>query len=113
MLRSTRGQNPALLSGRRGVVTADPLSAMTRTRSERLTRRLPRAGDAWTHSVYVGAPPVERTICPALVQTVRRPGFTGRIALFWHRLFRIRFSAAMGLIGVEGICLGRLTTGLL
>ena len=40
-----------------------------------------------------------RTICPALVRTVRRPSFTGRIALFWHRLRRIRFSATEGLGG--------------
>ena len=39
-----------------------------------------------------------RTICPASVRTVRRPGFTGRIALFGHRLPRIRFPAAKRLI---------------
>ena len=69
-------------------------------RSEHLTRRVPSAGDAWTHSLCVSAPPVERTICSALGRTVRRPSFTGRIALFRHRLSRTRFSAAMGLIRI-------------
>ena len=55
---------------------------MTRTRSEHLTRRIPRSGDASTHNLCVSAPPVERTIYPASVRTARRPGFTGRIALF-------------------------------
>lgn len=46
----------------------------------------------------MSAPPVERTICPALVRTVQRPGFTGRIALYQDRLSRIRFPAAKNLI---------------
>ena len=92
----------------------EPLSAQTRARSGHRTRRIPRAGDAWTHSLGVSAPPVERTICPALVRTVRRPSFTGPIALFRHRLSRIRFPAAMGLIGVviQGLRSGQLQAAL-
>ena len=73
-------------------------SRMTRTQSAHLTGRIPRAEDTWTHSLCLSAPPVERTICPALVRTVPRPSFTGRIALYRHRLSSIRFPAANGLI---------------
>ena len=57
------------------------------------------AEDAWTHSLGMNALAAGvRTICSALVRTVQSPSFTGRIALFRHRLRRIRFRAAMSLI---------------
>ena len=75
----------------------------TGTRSEHLTRRIPRAGTlgniafAWAHRQLDGP------YCSALIRTVRRPSFEGPIAFYQHRMSRIRFPATKGLIPDDAV----------